>query len=148
METAVINDYHARKTLVAEVQAAGRDILDRGHNPVFVRPKGHVDDYDIWCEVIRLSKMLVANGRNYVFTTSGDAEVLNKLEQRRLKNLESARRYREKNHDKIIKNRREYREKNRDKINEYARNYRKEKHTQIMEYQREYRARKAEATYG
>lgn len=146
METAVINDYHARKTLVAEVQAAGRDILDKGHNPVFVRPKGYVDNYDIWCEIIRLSKALVANGRNYVFTTSGDIEKLNKLERRRLKNLESARRYREKNHDKIIENRREYREKNRDKINEYARNYRKEKHTQIMEYQREYRARKAGVT--
>lgn len=147
METVVINDYHARKTLIAEVQAAGRDILDKGHNPVFVRPKGHVDDYDIWCEIIQLSKMLVANGRNYVFTMSGDAEILNKLEQRRLKNLESARRYREKNHDKIIENRREYREKNRDKINEYARNYRKEKHMQIMDYQREYRNRmKEEAT--
>lgn len=146
METAVINDYHARKTLVTEVQAAGRDILDKGRNPVFVRPKGYVDNYDIWCEIIRLSKTLVANGRNYVFTTSGDIEKMNKLEQRRLKNLESARRYREKNHDKIIENRREYREKNRDKINEYARNYRKEKHTQIMEYQREYRARKAEVT--
>lgn len=144
MEALGMNDYHARKTLVAEVQAAGRDILDKGRNPVFVKPKGCVDDYDIWCEIIQLSKMLVANGKNYVFTTTEDAEVLNKLEQRRLSNLESARRYREKNHDKIIENRREYREQNRDKINEYARNYRKRKHTQIMDYQREYRSRMKE----
>lgn len=144
MEALGMNDYHARKTLVAEVQAAGRDVLDKGRNPVFVKPKGHTDDYDIWCEIIQLSRMLVASGRNYVFTTTGDAEILNKLEQRRLKNLESARRYREKNHDKIIENRREYREQNRDKINEYARNYRKRKHTQIMDYQREYRSRMKE----
>ena len=64
METAGMNDYHARKTLVAEVQAAGRDILDKGRNPVFVKPKGCVDDYDIWCEIIQLSKMLVANDRS------------------------------------------------------------------------------------
>lgn len=81
------NDYHARKSLIAEVQDVGRDILDKGRNPIFVKPKGCIDDYDIWCEIIQISKMLVANGRNYVFTMSGDTEILNKLEQRRRKNL-------------------------------------------------------------
>lgn len=73
-------DYRITPELVKNVQEAGREILARGRNPIFVRERGSGDTrWEVCAAVINEAKKIVAMGYNARFYCS-DPHLLKEAE--------------------------------------------------------------------